>query len=65
MIKVVIFFMYRLLQCFAPYFIGDGVKCTIDEDGDGYPNVPLDLCADMNITNTPYCTAVRPNDHVT
>ena len=51
--------LYFILQCFTPYFIGDGIKCTIDEDGDGFPNVPLDLCADMNITNTSYCTAVR------
>lgn len=34
------------MQCVPP-FVGDGVRCTLDSDGDLYPNVALD---------TPRCT---------
>ena len=46
------------LQCFFPYFIGDGDDCTVDEDGDGFPNVPLEICTQLNNTNASYCIQV-------
>ncbi len=54
------------LQCFFPYFIGDGDSCTVDEDGDGYPNVPLEVCTELSVEqkmNITYCTPVRINVH--
>ena len=44
------------LQCSAPDYVGDGVRCTPDVDGDLYPAVPLDNCD--NTTNATFCIAV-------
>ena len=32
--------MFLFTQCQDP-FVGDGVRCTLDSDGDGYPDQPL------------------------
>ncbi|XP_064390034.1 adhesion G protein-coupled receptor L3-like [Halichondria panicea] len=49
--------MNNTCRCFFPYFIGDGETCTVDEDGDGYPNVLLESCADLSSDqrNVSYC----------
>jgi len=40
--------------CNTPYYVGDGMRCTLDRDGDGYPDVALDTC--NSTSNASYCT---------
>ena len=58
LISVYIIAQYNFLQCFFPYFVGDGNDCTVDEDGDGFPNVPLEICTQLNNNNASYCIRV-------
>ncbi|CAI8001269.1 Adhesion G protein-coupled receptor L1 [Geodia barretti] len=55
----------NLCSCQAPYFIGDGMSCTLDSDFDGYPDTPLDspLCEKNGDSILPsYCIRdVCPN----
>ncbi len=37
--------------------MGDGNDCTLDSDGDGYPDVPLASCDEDN--EAIYCIKVR------
>ena len=51
--------MYILIvQCSAPYFIGDNMTCTLDTDGDGFPDSPLPSCTDQQALTLPYCIQV-------
>ena len=45
-----------------PPFVGDGVFCTVDTDGDSYPDLPLlsPSCDDDSITT--YCVQVMGAD---
>ena len=49
-----------LLQCSAP-FVGDGERCTLDSDGDLYPDVALDspVCGTSQGMQENYCIQVR------
>ena len=47
-------------QCSLP-FVGDGVRCTLDSDGDGYPDVALidsPVCIDSEGTQELFCIQV-------
>lgn len=47
-------------QC-SPPFVGDGVRCTVDSDGDGYPDVALidsPVCSDSEATQELFCIQV-------
>ena len=47
-------------QC-SPPFVGDGERCTLDSDGDGYPDVALTdspVCSDPEGTQELFCTQV-------
>ena len=48
-----------LLQCSLP-FVGDGVSCTLDSDGDLYPDVALDspICSTPEGMQEIYCVQV-------
>ena len=49
-----------MLQCFGPYYVGDGDTCTVDGDGDGFPDVPLPSCSIQQTTPPPeYCIQVN------
>ena len=47
------------LQCQMP-FIGNNVWCTLDSDGDGYPDIPLPpfICNDPEELSMNYCMMV-------
>ena len=46
-------------QC-QPPFVGDGLSCTLDSDGDGYPDQPLDSNSCSESPTPPaYCIVVR------
>ena len=44
-----------VVKCKDPY-VGDGFTCTLDTDGDGYPDVNLDSCTPEN--QNKYCKKV-------
>eukprot|EP00731_Ephydatia_muelleri_P005239 Em0002g1415a len=44
-------------RCLSP-FVGDGVHCTGDYDGDGFPAMPLDTCIPNNTAK--YCIQATP-----
>ena len=51
-------------QC-SPPFVGDGVRCTVDSDGDGYPDVALTdspVCSDPEGTQELFCIQVHVCD---
>ncbi len=43
--------------------MGDGNDCTLDSDGDGYPDVPLATCDEGN--EAIYCIKVREHNTLT
>ena len=45
------------MQC-QPPFVGDGISCTLDSDGDGYPDQALESPSCAGDQAIPYCTAV-------
>ena len=48
------------MQC-SPPFVGDGERCTLDSDGDGYPDVALTdspVCSDPEGSQELFCTQV-------
>ena len=62
--------MKTLLQCATPY-VGDGILCTIDTDGDMYPDEPLETCTaqdnkkfclkvQKDLMNSPYLSLLNP-----
>ena len=53
--------VYPILQCVGPFYVGDGVRCTADSDGDRFPDVPLDTCGDLVGSEVlpNYCQEVR------
>ncbi len=48
-------YIVHTAACQAP-FVGDSSACTLDSDGDGYPDVPLSTC-DEDSTEI-YCIKV-------
>lgn len=53
--------VFLFTQCQDP-FVGDGVRCTLDSDGDGYPDQPLqsNSCSVSEGEELPrYCQQVR------
>lgn len=50
---------YTFFQCTLP-FVGDGVRCTLDSDGDLYPDVALQspACSEPEGPSEFYCTQV-------
>ena len=47
------------VQCQRP-FVGDGNKCTLDSDGDNFPDIVLDTvtCRDPQMMSMKYCQQV-------
>ena len=56
--NIILYVLFTVPQCHGPYYVGNGVTCTIDRDGDGYPNTPLSEC-DETTADLRYCTQVR------
>ena len=56
---IIIYIANRFSQCNEP-FVGDGFSCTIDTDGDEYPDVILDSCNPGN--QNKYCQKVSFDD---
>ena len=50
---------FTCMQCSLP-FVGDGIRCTLDSDGDGYPDVSLQspICDDPEGMPEIYCIQV-------
>jgi hypothetical protein len=51
----------NICECLTP-FVGDGEACTLDSDGDQYPNVPLSTCTALDSEDT-YCIQVYDYSH--
>ncbi len=58
----------KLILCFPPYlqcvspFVGDGLLCTVDTDGDSYPDIALTnsaLCNNSESQIPSFCRQVR------
>ena len=45
------------IQCQTP-FVGDGISCTLDSDGDGYPDQALESPSCAQDTLFDYCKTV-------
>lgn len=57
MLKINVLFCHACLQCVPP-FVGDGVLCTVDSDGDSYPDQPLESDTCLGNASTQYCEEV-------